>query len=190
MTWQVEADAAQPPWWISIGGLEAWWLGHRYCCQWQWHRHEGSHHWAGLSQEGGVGKGDSRKEGAAAREPEEAAERRNVKCPTNFSPSETVCAVPKRNFTRSGVCSCENLKEHLPTLWRYTWNTSPRRLGPLIKVSEVAAPGCATYLYLLSQRNLYTREGSKDHQGEATERRHNVAGFSTGNGEMGRDTFR
>ena len=58
------------------------------------------------------------------------------------------------------------------------------------KVSEVAAPGCATSLYLLSQRNLYTREGSKDHQGEATERRHNVAGFSTGNGEMGRDTFR
>ena len=38
------------------------------------------------------------------------------------------------------------------------------------KVSEVAAPGCATYLYLLSQRNLYTREGSKDHQGEAKER--------------------
>ena len=45
-------------------------------------------------------------------------------------------------------------------------------------------------LDLLSQRNLYTREGSKDHQGEAKERRHDVAGFSTGNGEMGRDTFR
>ena len=46
-------------------------------------------------------------------------------------------------------------------------------------------------LDLLSQRNLYMREqGSKDHEGEAKERRHNVAGFSTGNGEMGRDTFR
>ena len=47
---------------------------------------------------------------------------------------DVVCAVPERNFTRSGVCSCENLKEHLPTLWTYTWNTSPRRLGPLIKM--------------------------------------------------------
>ena len=75
----------------------------------------------------GWGNGDARKEGAAAREREEAAERRNVKCPTSHHPSlsecvklygsdlgrappllhrnlcETACAVPER----SGVCSCD-----------------------------------------------------------------------------------
>ena len=66
-------------------------LGHCYCCQWQWHRHEGGHHWAGASQGGWGGNGDARKEGAAAREREESAERRNVKCPTSHHPSLSEC---------------------------------------------------------------------------------------------------
>ena len=43
-------------------------------------------------REGGVGWGDAQKEGAAAREREEAVERRNVKCPTSHHPSLRECA--------------------------------------------------------------------------------------------------